>query len=263
MQPLKDKLSKLETAKANTLARSYSPLLYYKKLKELLESVMTDVDFSSYQKYDLHQYLNLVLCSSYAGEELVKYYIARKYLDKKTVGSFELKVRNSRADFVSINGVTKCYEIKTELDNLYKLGKQMGDYRSVFEYNSVILDKKHLVQAKEMLPMEVGIFSIEKGRLKCIRSAVKNENFCPKSQLEMLTTKELLFYFEQKKENIENILQNFSAREINKHFKSALKNRYVEKWEFVKLHRDEILPIDFQFFFSTKESPTLLYKKQF
>ena len=254
---------KIEAGIANTLARSYSPLLYFRKLKELVESVCEGVDCSSFDKYDFHNHINKVLCASYAGEEIIKYRIAKKYLKKDTVGAFELNVKNSRADFVSINGVTRCYEIKTNLDNLGKLKKQAEDYSSVFEYNSVLLDKKHLQQAMHLLPMQYGIFSIELGSLKCLRAAKKNDALCSRSQLEMLTSRELNIHFGHTKEDLEIRLGRFSAVKINNEFKKALKLRYAERWNFVKKHQDIILPIDFQFFFSTKESPSLLYQKRF
>ena len=106
------------------------------------------------------------MSANYQGEELIKYKIAKKYLSKETVAAFEIKVGTSRADFASINGVSRCYEIKTKLDNLRKLSKQVNDYSSVFEYNTVILDQKHLVQALKDLPEEYGIILIEQNALK-------------------------------------------------------------------------------------------------
>ncbi|MES2416750.1 MAG: sce7726 family protein [Bacteroidota bacterium] len=248
---------------ANTLARSYSPLLYFRKLRELLESLFHEIDFSNYEKYDLHKMVNNILANNYYGEEIVKYQIAKKYLKKNTVGAFEIKARNSRADFLSINGVTRCYEIKTKLDNLNKLIKQSNDYGSVFEYNTIILDKKHLNQALRVLPIEFGITLIEEKGLRVLRHAKKHKFLCSKSQLEMLTSKELTCHFGLDYNSLKLVLDNFSCQEINRLFKKALKNRYFDKWYFVKEHNKNILPIDFQFFFSTKESPSLLYQKDF
>ena len=149
---MNNKRTQIDIAKATILARSYSTLLYHRKLQGLLEAVYTDTDFGSIDKYGLHQHVNQVLSKSYYGEHLVKYKIAKKYITKDTVGAFEVKVGNSRADFVSINGVTRCYEIKTKLDNLSKLAKQSVAYAEVFEYNTVVLDSNHLEQAVATLP---------------------------------------------------------------------------------------------------------------
>ena len=186
-----------------------------------------------------------------------------KYLFRDTVAGFEIKVGNSRADFASINGVTRCYEIKTELDNLNKLIKQSWDYTSVFEYNTVILDEKHLTQATRELPEEYGITIIGKKSLKPFRRAEKNANICAKCQLEALTAKEIEMFFAGKKSAINEILSRYSAGAVNKGFKLALKNRYRNRWEFMRKHHQQILPIDFQFFFSTQESPSLLYQRNF
>jgi hypothetical protein len=253
----------IDTPIANTLARSYSPLLYPRKLRELLESVTPGSDYSGHDKYALHLEVNKLLSQTYQGEELIKYQIARRYLQKNTVAAFEIKVGNSRADFVSINGVSRCYEIKTELDNLSKLIKQSWDYTSVFEYNTIILDEKHLSRANEDLPQEYGIMIIGKRSLIRYRRAKKNTNICSICQLKMLTNKELEIFFECNKNELDRILEKFSANMINKKFKLVLKKRYQERWDFVCTHHDNILPIDFQFFFSTLESPSLLYQRNF
>lgn len=253
----------IDTPTANILARSYSALLYPKKLRELLESVTTDTDYSGEDKYALHQHINQMLTANHQGEALIKYKIAMKYLFRDTVAGFEIKVGNSRADFASINGVTRCYEIKTELDNLNKLIKQSWDYTSVFEYNTVILDEKHLTQATRELPKEYGITIIGKKSLKPFRRAEKNANICAKCQLEALTAKEIEMFFAGKKSAINEILSRYSAGAVNKGFKLALKDRYRNRWEFMRKHHQQILPIDFQFFFSTQESPSLLYQRNF
>lgn len=253
----------IEATQANNLARSYSPLLYMKKLRELLESVVTDADFSHHDKYDLHQVVNNLLTVNYQGEEIIKYQIAKKYLFKDNTAAFEVKVGKSRADFASINGVSRCYEIKTKLDNLSKLVKQAEDYSSVFEYNTVILDKRHLAQALKDLPNEFGIMLIEKRGLKHFRRAIKNTNICSRCQLEMFTANELRTFFGPTNGNVKFILNTHTASQINTIFKQALKRRYKSRWDFVRANHETILPIDFQFFFSTKESPSLLYQRNF
>jgi hypothetical protein len=66
------------------------------------------------------------------------------------------RMKQSGNGNASINGASRCYEIKTELDNLSKLIKQSNDYCAVFEYNTVILDEKHLIRARQYLPEEYG-----------------------------------------------------------------------------------------------------------
>jgi len=255
--------TQIGTSTANILARSYSPLLYTKKLRDLLESVSPGSDYSGHDKYALHVEVNNLLLQSYQGEELIKYQIAKHYLSKDTVAAFEIKVGNSRADFASINGVSRCYEIKTELDNLSKLIKQSNDYSTVFEYNTVILDEKHLLRAIQYLPEEYGIMIIGKDSLIHHRRARKNLNICARRQLGMLTSKEISFCFGKGKLDIGLILDSFSPAVINKRFKIALKKRYQDRWDFICKNQAQILPIDFQFFFSTLESPSLLYQRNF
>jgi hypothetical protein len=255
--------TQIGTSMANILARSYSPLLYPKKLRDLLESVSPGSDYSGHDKYALHLEVNNLLLKSYQGEELIKYQIAKHYLSKDTVAAFEIKVGNSRADLASINGVSRCYEIKTELDNLSKLIKQSNDYSAVFEYNTIILDEKHLIRARQYLPEEYGIMIIGRNSLVHHRRARKNLNTCARRQLEMLTSKEIILCFGNGKSDIDLILDSLSPAVINKRFKIALKKRYQDRWDFICKNQAQILPIDFQFFFSTLESPSLLYQRNF
>lgn len=255
--------NKITPILANSLARSYSALLYPKKLRELLEAVVPGSNYSAFDKYSLHLEVNRLLCGNYRGEELIKYQIAKRYLLKDTVAAFEIRVGESRADFASINGVSRCYEIKTALDNLDKLDKQSLDYTSVFEYNTIILDEKHLSRAERDLPSGYGIMVIGKNALKQHRKALKNDKICSLCQLEMLTAKELTLFFGGKRDDLESISLETKPAMINKKFKLALKKRYQDKWNFVREHHGQILPIDFQFFFSTQEQPSLLYQKNF
>lgn len=50
----------------------------------------------------------------------------------------EVPIGRSKADFVLINGRAVVYEIKTELDNLERLNRQIDDYYRAFRYVSVV-----------------------------------------------------------------------------------------------------------------------------
>lgn len=56
----------------------------------------------------------------------------------------ELPVGGSIADFVVINGKGVVYEIKTDLDNLSRLDRQIADYYSVFDHVSIVCGSKSL-----------------------------------------------------------------------------------------------------------------------
>jgi hypothetical protein len=217
-------------------------------------------DFEDIPRYELHRYLNEILISNYTGEQIFKYKLFQLHFAKKNVvGAFEMKVNNSRADFVAINGHTTCFEIKTGLDNLSKFKKQAEDYISAFEYNNLIIDEKHLAKAEQLRPSSFGLWVYKNGKYEKYKTATLNEELNPKIQISLLTKNELRTVFPKKKEAIEEIPTFFSPEEINIRFKKALKARYHNRWQFLINNRESILPVDLQFFFNKNVSPSSIY----
>ena len=75
------------------------------------------------------------LLHSYRNEYVYKNILINKklintYSLKNTIVLNEFKIGNSIADFVLLNGKVQIFEIKTELDGLNKLEKQISDYYS-------------------------------------------------------------------------------------------------------------------------------------
>lgn len=243
----------------NIIAKSYNTLDYYVKLNELLKAVYPASDFNHLTKYELHKMLNDVLVEKYNGEEILKYRLYQQYLNKRSiVAAFEIKVNNSRVDFLTINGHTRSFEIKSELDNLSKLSKQMADYMLVFEYNCLVIDEKHMEKAQELLPPSFGLWSYKKGKYIKRKASELNTKIDPEVQLSLLTKRELAETFPHQ-EGIREILVSWNAQSINHQFKKALKNRYRSRWEFLTTNQASILPIDIQFFFNTNIQPEYIY----
>jgi len=55
------------------------------------------------------------------------------------------------------------------------------------------------------------------------------------------------------------IKEIYSNEEINSAFKLMLKKRYFKKWNFLKANLDQILPIDYQYFFYHNIQPAVIY----
>ncbi len=244
----------------NEIARSYNPLGYTIQLIELLKTAYPKNDFESTPKYELHKQLNEILISNYTGEQIFKYKLFQLHATKKNmVGAFEMKVNNSRADFVTINGRTTCFEIKTGLDNLSKFKKQSDDYSSAFEYNNLIIDERHLEKAEKLIPENFGLWVYKNGKCKELKSAGLSEKLNPGIQISLLTKQELRIFFPEKKDLLNEISGFFSADEINTRFKKALKYRYQNRWQFLVDNQESILPIDIPFFFNTNVAPASIY----
>jgi len=260
MQSLPLSNQKLCYETVNSLARSYHALAHHQQLRSLLTTVYPGNDFSGLNKRNLHELINNTLLKSYAGEEILKYLLIREFFNKKVTAAYELRVNSSRIDFLTINGYTKSYEIKSNLDNLRKLTKQMSDYMKVFEYNYVVIDEKHLSSALSIAPENYGVWVYKDKKKEVVRDAQLNTQLDPALQLNLFTKKELGTFFKGYQECRERITLDFTPAAINQTFKSMLKRRYEEKWSFVKAHRKTILPIDFHFFYHNNISPDLIYK---
>lgn len=70
--------------------------------------------------------------------------ILKKYSLSTTTAFNEFKVGNSKADLVLLNGCIKIFEIKTELDDLTKLKKQIVDYQKIADEVNIVTDSKFI-----------------------------------------------------------------------------------------------------------------------
>lgn len=242
----------------NSTLRKYNALEYPTGLMSLLNDIYPKEDFANHSKFDLHKTFNDLYFGNYCSEEVLKFKLFEKIDDKNNItGAFEMPIANSRVDFLTINGRTTSYEIKSKFDNLYKLEKQMSDYSKAFEYNYVVLDSKHKKKAESIIPEHCGILTFRNDKLVQSRKASLNKNIQSKVQLNLLSKKELLEGFSS--QNMKDIISSFEPKGINKIFKKLLHLRYGDKWNFLLENQHNILPIDLQFFFKTNINPLDIY----
>lgn len=250
--------SSVNAEQLNMVARSYNTLQYHPQLLDWLTVLKPDKDYSTFTKFRLHKELNDILLQFHGGEFAYKYALFTKYANKKLVGAFEMNVNNSRADFVTVNGLTSSFEIKTHKDNLCKLEKQSNDYLSTFEFNHIVIDECHLEKAKDVLPKNYGIILFEGKIKRTYRKAGISIQLEPTFQLNQLSKKEIQRTFGCSDRT--GVLKKYSKKDINAGFKEILKRRYSKRWNFIVQHSNRILPIDIQYFFSSNISPKLIYK---
>ncbi len=89
----------------------------------------------------------------------------------------ELPVASCKADMVILNGTSTVYEIKTELDSLNRLERQICAYQKAFDRINVITTDKtsQIREIEEMLPQEVGILSLtSRGTIHTVRPPLSN-----------------------------------------------------------------------------------------
>lgn len=239
------------------LARSYSTLSYTNQLRDLLASFFQTDQYCKLNKFELAKTINDAVFKHYNGEQILKYKLAKEFIKKNYVAAFEVKAKTSRADFLVINGETKSYEIKSKIDTLNRLEKQVSDYGDVFEFNTVVIDKLHLNNVLKIIPEYYGILYFEGAKKVIHREPIYSPKLNPNAQLGLFNKKELIKAFETN--NHQEILYLFDSSLINAALKNALKDRYNKRWTFIQNNWDIILPIDLQFFFNTNVKPEIIY----
>lgn len=241
----------------SALVRSYNILSYKNQLRDLLGAFFQTDEFDHLSKFELAKTINNLAIKNYDGEQILKFRLAREFVTKKYVAAFEVKVKSSRTDFLVINGDTKSFEVKSKIDTLNRLKKQVDDYGDVFEYNTVVIDKSHLEKVIELVPDYYGIWYYQKNKKIIYREAKYSPKINSLEQLMLMNKKELLKFFGLSDYKV--ILNLFSESQINLKLKEVLKERYSKRWNFVQNNWKDILPIDIQFFFNTNVKPHIIY----
>ncbi|EPF1334962.1 sce7726 family protein [Pseudomonas aeruginosa] len=122
-----------------------------------------------------------LLRREYRNEYYYKNSIAKKILlGRHSINSStmltEFRVGANKADCVIINGISTCYEIKTDYDNLTRLKSQIDSYLKIFDKVNVVVSKKNLTSVLHTTPEEVGVILLNKsGTFREMRSAKLTE----------------------------------------------------------------------------------------
>ena len=93
------------------VVKNYNVLDYTHNLRGLLDQVVPKVELEGYCRLDLHKKINELIFDSYEGEQVLKYRLFKAFAKADIVAAYEIKVKNSRVDFLTVNGHTTSYEI--------------------------------------------------------------------------------------------------------------------------------------------------------
>jgi hypothetical protein len=96
----------------------------------------------------------------------------------KIVEEFGVCKGDSRIDLAVVNGIMHGFEIKSDLDSLYRLSTQVENYNMVFDKMTLVVGKNHLTHSFSMIPDWWGVslakISSDGVTLQEIRSAETN-----------------------------------------------------------------------------------------
>ncbi len=177
------------TLSAPVLAKLFSPSLITQVTKSsksrFLSSIVKESGFLEVGEAtdtlgDLFDIAFSQMEASYRNEYIYKNAIANKILlgrhSLNTAAMHtEFRVGDSKADVLILNGTSHIYEIKTELDSLDRLDKQIENYMKFAECVTIVGSKGHIDKLCAILPSSVGILELTtKGSLKSVRKSVSN-----------------------------------------------------------------------------------------
>lgn len=116
--------------------------------------------------------------------------------DVKIVNEMGVMHGTARVDVAVINGILHGYEIKSESDNLLRLPNQITEYSKVFERMTIVVQRKHLYDVRELVPKWWGITLVTKRKsninLKMLRKGKVNPNIDPMALSSLLWRDEAL-----------------------------------------------------------------------
>ncbi|MFC4094653.1 sce7726 family protein [Euzebyella saccharophila] len=202
-----------EISKIRSLSQIISPA-NFKKIVRKGDCYSTFYKIKRYTKVtdsttnlEVINFIYKSLLKNYKNEYVYKNILTNKLLLKKyslrnTIALNEFNIGKSIADFVLLNGEARVYEIKTELDNLEKLDKQVLDYCKFADKVYIVTSSKHIKKLIELYGnSSIGIIELtSRNALKIVNEAENNLS---------TLNHEILFKTLRKQEYLELIKEHF------------------------------------------------------
>ena len=146
---------------AQEIYKNYSIYLNASQLLELHNSFEKIQENKS--NLEIRKGINDFIKSNYLNETVIKSLFIKNVVFKQKLSTciYEFPVGSSRVDLCCVRGKqgkSTGYEIKTDLDNLNRLHKQLDDYRSIFDEIYVICSEKKLDSIIQLIDNSIGIY---------------------------------------------------------------------------------------------------------
>lgn len=111
-------------------------------------------------------------CEYVYKNELIRL-LLKKYGTRNTVFFSEFRVGNSIADITMFNGESKAFEIKTEYDSPKRLGKQMEDYKRLFDKCYLVIPEGKVDDYMSCVESATGVIVMKRDENRIILEEVK------------------------------------------------------------------------------------------
>lgn len=131
----------------------------------------------------------------------------------------EVPINSSRADIFAVteNGLVG-FEIKSDADSYTRLKSQVRNYDIFYDFNYIVIGKKHLKGAEKHIPEYWGIICVSEDGVEVIKQHSVNPRAKLKKQLELLWKRELC-----------NILRRYSMPGYAQKSKAFIRTKLLEK----------------------------------
>lgn len=104
----------------------------------------------------------------------------------------EVPISSSRADIFAVTEIGLIgFEIKSDADSYTRLKTQVKNYDLFYDYNYIVIGKKHRKGAEKHVPEYWGIICVSENGVEVIKPHSTNPNVKLKKQLEFLWKREL------------------------------------------------------------------------
>jgi len=157
--------------------------------------------------------------------------LLQKYGLKTTILLNEFKIGNSIADIILVNGEVRLFEIKTDLDNLNRLDRQLSDYQKAIGKIYIVTDSKNLCEINKRYSLtRFGIIELDNfGYLRQQKEALNDESFFEhRTIFKMLRKEEYLSIIKEKYKTLPDVPNT-------KIFKESLK--LIERLDVVSFQK--------------------------
>ena len=86
------------------------------------------------------------------------------------------------------------YEIKSDLDSLDRLEKQIEMYGEVMDFMTIVVGRKHMPDVRDLVPKWWGLFLYHNGHIRVLREPENNKNTSDAAVASLLWKETLLDY---------------------------------------------------------------------
>ena len=203
------------TANFNKIVRKKDYVNTFDRIKK--HTTISENTINSELFNDIYNKLSQSYRSEYIYKNtLINNKLIKEYSLKTTIALNEFKIGNSIADFVLLNGKARVFEIKTELDGLNKLEKQIADYYTFATEVYIVTSSKHIENILKIYKeSKVGIIELtKKNSLKEVKPAISNTDLLDHSVIfKTLRKNEYIKVLESNSTKIPNVPNTLFFRE--------------------------------------------------